>query len=250
MTDGTAVTGSRTPTGTSPGRDGSGGAVRAVLLGPPGAGKGTQAERIAETYGVPHVSTGDIFRAHVRRGTELGHKTASFMENGNLIPDDIVIGMVADRLGEPDARGFVLDGFPRTVPQARALDRLLREAERPLDVVLRLAVDEDEIVRRISGRRVCPGCGATFHVDHHQAARDGVCAECGGKLTQRPDDREEIVKNRLSVYRRQTEPLEYFYWQRGLLRDVAAMGTVDEVTERALSVLSSYVEPSTREDAS
>lgn len=250
MSDGSAATASRSGTGAgAAGRTGDR-FLRVVLLGPPGAGKGTQAERIAQAYDVPHVSTGDIFRANVRQGTELGHRSRSYMEAGELVPDDIVIGMVADRLGEPDAAGFLLDGFPRTVPQAQALEEILAEVGRPLDAVLRLALDEDEIVRRITGRRVCPACGATFHVDYEPAARRGVCDQCGAKLTQRRDDREEVVTNRLSVYRRQTEPLEYFYWQRGLLRDVEAVGSVEEVTGRALAVLAEYVRPHGRGEQS
>lgn len=249
MTDGTAVTASHAGSAARLAGGGTGRHLRAILLGPPGAGKGTQAERVATAYGVPHVSTGDIFRRHVRDGTELGRRSRSYLESGELVPDDLVIGMVADRLAQPDADGFVLDGFPRTVPQAQALEELLDGEQRPLDVVLRLAIGEAEIVRRITGRRVCPACGATFHVDHQPAARDGVCDQCGTELTQRRDDTEEVVSNRLSVYRRQTEPLEYFYWQRSLLRDVEAVGSVDEITQRALSVLADYVRPSRRGDA-
>jgi adenylate kinase len=215
--------------------------VRVILLGPPGAGKGTQAGNIASTYGIPHISTGDILRANVREGTELGREAKRFMDAGELVPDEVIIGMVGDRLSEPDAtQGFLFDGFPRTVPQAEALEMLLLAREQPLDVVLRLAVDEDEVVTRLTGRRTCTGCGAVFHVEHQPPASEGVCDACGGELVQREDDREDVVRNRLEVYRRSTEPLEEFYWNRGLLRDVEAVGTVDEVAERAGAVLAEH----------
>jgi adenylate kinase len=215
--------------------------VRVILLGPPGAGKGTQAGNIAASYGIPHISTGDILRANVREGTELGLEAKRFMDAGDLVPDDVIIGMVGDRLAEPDAtQGFLFDGFPRTVPQAEALERLLQDRDQPLDVVLRLAVDEDEVVTRLTGRRTCTGCGAVFHVTHQPPATEGVCDACGGELVQRDDDREDVVRNRLEVYRRSTEPLEEFYWNRGLLRDVEAVGTVDEVAQRAAAVLAEH----------
>jgi adenylate kinase len=215
--------------------------VRVILLGPPGAGKGTQAGNIAETYDIPHISTGDILRANVREGTELGLEAKRFMDAGDLVPDDVIIGMVGARLAQPDAaKGFLFDGFPRTVPQAQALEQLLQEREQPLDVVLRLAVDEDEVVSRLTGRRTCTACGAVFHVAHQPPATEGVCDACGGELVQRDDDREDVVRNRLEVYRRSTEPLEEFYWNRGLLRDVEAVGTVAEVGERAAAVLAEH----------
>jgi adenylate kinase len=215
--------------------------VRVILLGPPGAGKGTQAGNIAEAYDIPHISTGDILRANVREGTALGLEAKRFMDAGDLVPDDVIIGMVGDRLAQPDAaKGFLFDGFPRTVPQAEALEALLQQREQPLDVVLRLAVDEDEVVSRLTGRRTCTGCGAVFHVTHQPPATEGVCDACGGELVQRDDDREDVVRNRLEVYRRSTEPLEEFYWNRGLLRDVEAVGTVAEVGERAAAVLAEH----------
>jgi adenylate kinase len=218
--------------------------MRVIMLGPPGAGKGTQAGRIAAAYDIPHISTGDIFRANVKGGTELGRQAKTYMDAGELVPDDIVIGMVEDRLAQDDcAEGFNLDGFPRTVPQAQALEELLAGMERPIDVVLRLAVDESEIVKRLTGRRTCRDCGAIFHAADNPPRREGVCDACGGELYQRDDDTEEVVMNRLAVYHRQTEPLEFFYWQRGLLRDVEAVGAVDDVTGRALEVLREYEEP-------
>lgn len=212
--------------------------LRAVLLGPPGAGKGTQALRIAETFGVPQIATGDIFRANVKGETELGREAKQYMDKGELVPDDVVVKMVRARLDEDDtAEGFLLDGFPRTVPQAEALESLLADADRQLHAVLRFSIKDDEVVRRIAGRRVCPDCGATYHVEVDPPAREGVCDHCGAKLIQRDDDKEEVVRNRLDVYHRETQPLEYFYWERGLLRDVEAVGDVSEVTERTLAAL-------------
>jgi adenylate kinase len=218
--------------------------VRVILLGPPGAGKGTQAVRIAEAFGIPHISTGDILRANVREGTDLGREAKRYMDAGDLVPDDVIMGMVGDRLAEPDAaEGFLFDGFPRTVPQAQALEDLLIEREQPLDVVVRLAVDQAEVVERLTGRRTCTNCGSVFHVTANPPATEGVCDNCGGELVQRDDDTEDVVLNRLEVYRSQTEPLEYFYWQRGLLRDVEAVGSVDEVAERARKLLEEYAVP-------
>jgi adenylate kinase len=215
--------------------------VRVILLGPPGAGKGTQATRIAERYGIPHISTGDILRANVREGTSLGQEAKRYMDAGDLVPDEVIMGMVADRLGAPDAEsGFLFDGFPRTVPQAEALEGMLIDRTAPLDAVLRLAVPQDEVVRRLTGRRTCSGCGRIFHLVFDPPAEQGRCDDCGGELTQRDDDTEAVVLNRLEVYRSQTQPLEHFYWERGLLRDVEAVGSPDEVSERAAQVLAEY----------
>ena len=215
--------------------------MRIVLLGPPGAGKGTQATRLATTLGVPHISTGDILRANVRGGTPLGVEAKRFMDAGDLVPDDVIIGMVGERLLEPDAqRGFLFDGFPRTVPQARALEDVLVTRQTPLTVVLRLSVDQSEVVGRLTGRRTCDGCGRIYHVVHNPPAVTDVCDECGGALVQRDDDREDVVLNRLDVYRAQTEPLESFYWERGLLRDLDASGDVDLVHERANAIIGAY----------
>jgi adenylate kinase len=215
--------------------------VRVILLGPPGAGKGTQATRIAERYGIPHISTGDILRANVREGTALGQEAKRYMDAGDLVPDEVILGMVADRLEQPDAEGgFLFDGFPRTVPQAEALERMLIDRGTPLDAVLRLAVPQDEVVRRLTGRRTCAGCGRIFHEVFDPPTEPGRCDDCGGELTQRDDDTEEVVLNRLEVYRNQTQPLEHFYWERGLLRDVEAVGAPEEVSDRAAQVLAEY----------
>jgi adenylate kinase len=218
--------------------------VRVILLGPPGAGKGTQAVRIAEAYGVPHVSTGDILRANVRDDTTLGQEAKRYMDAGDLVPDEVIIGMVAARVAEEDAAGgFLFDGFPRTVPQAEALEDLLVERGTPLDVVLRLAVPKDEVVERLTGRRTCSTCGRVFHLRFDPPTTDGRCDACDGELEQRDDDTEDVVLNRLEVYAAQTEPLEHFYWERGLLRDVDAIGTPDEVFASARAILAAYGTP-------
>ena len=219
--------------------------MRVIMLGPPGAGKGTQAGLISGAYQVPHIATGDIFRMHVKNDTELGRKAKAFMDDGGLVPDDQVVDMIRHRLEEPDtARGFALDGFPRTVPQAQALEEFLATHERPVDVVLRLAIEDEEVVRRISGRRTCTNCGAVYS-EARPPSQPGVCDRCGGDVVQRDDDHEDVVRKRLAVYHRQTEPLEFFYWQRGLLRDIEAVGTVDDVTQRALTILAQYEPPPT-----
>ena len=218
--------------------------VRIILLGPPGAGKGTQAVRIAEAFGTPHIATGDILRANVREETPLGAEAKRYMDAGDLVPDEVIIGMVAARIELDDAAdGFLLDGFPRTVPQAEALEALLVERGTPLDVVLRLSVARDEVVHRLTGRRTCENCGRVFHIDSDPPEVEGRCDNCAGVLAQRPDDREDVVLNRLEVYAAQTEPLEHFYWERGLLRDVEAVGTFEEVTASVFRVLREYDVP-------
>jgi adenylate kinase len=215
--------------------------MRIILLGPPGAGKGTQAARIVQSRGMPHISTGDILRANVRAGTDLGVQARRFMDAGELVPDDVIIGMVGERLAEPDAvTGFLFDGFPRTVPQARALEELVNERGTPIDVAVRLIVDRDDVVLRLTGRRTCAQCNRVFHLLHNPPREEGRCDDCGSALIQRDDDREDVVLNRLEVYRTQTEPLEHFYWERGLLRDIEATDSVDEVTARILDTLEVY----------
>ena len=212
--------------------------MRLVLVGPPGAGKGTQAEFISAHLAVPKISTGDIFRANVSQGTELGQEAKKYMDAGDLVPDEITIGMVRDRLAEPDAKkGFLLDGFPRNVPQARTFDDILADAHTPLDVVLELVVDDDEVVRRLSGRRTCRNCGHIWHVDFDPPSTEGVCDICAGELFQRDDDLPETVRHRLDVYYEQTSPLIGYYAEAGILVGIDAMGPVDDVTDRAIAAL-------------
>lgn len=218
--------------------------MRVIMLGPPGAGKGTQASRISQRYDIPHISTGDMFRANLKQGTALGQEARQYMDAGELVPDDLVVRMVDDRLSWDDAQdGWDLDGFPRTIGQAEALDELLEEHDTPIDVVLRFAVDDDEVVERLSGRRVCRECGEIYHVHANPPAEEGVCDACGGELYQRDDDQEEVIRTRLASYVEDTEPLEQFYAERGLLRDVEAVGDIDDVTDRTLAVLADIEEP-------
>ncbi|MBB6397870.1 adenylate kinase [Actinomadura coerulea] len=206
-------------------------------MGPPGAGKGTQAQFIASHLSVPKISTGDIFRANVSGGTPLGRQAKQYMDRGDLVPDEVTIAMVRDRLGEDDARdGFLLDGFPRNVPQAETLKKILAEWDTRLDIVLELVVDEDEVVRRLSGRRTCDKCGRIWHVDFDDK-QDDICDDCGGRLFQRDDDKEEVVMHRLEVYRHDTAPLVQFYADENILVGIDATGPVEEVTKRALTAL-------------
>jgi adenylate kinase len=213
--------------------------VRLVLVGPPGAGKGTQAQFIAAARSIPKISTGDIFRANVTQGTELGLLAKKYMDAGDLVPDEVTIRMVRERLAQDDAvKGFLLDGFPRNVPQAEILEEMLdQDMNAKLDLVLELVVDDDEVVRRLSGRRTCRKCGHVWHVDFDPPEVEGVCDHCGGELFQRDDDRPETVRHRLEVYAAQTAPLVAFYAARGVLIGIDATGPVDDVTERALDAL-------------
>jgi len=212
--------------------------VRVVLVGPPGAGKGTQAEFIADRFSIPKISTGDIFRANVAGGTKLGVLAKKYMDAGDLVPDEVTVAMVRDRLGEPDAAGgFLLDGFPRNVAQAYELDSALGDLGSSLDVVLELQVDNEEVVRRLSGRRTCRKCGHIWHVEYDPTKAEGVCDRCGGELYQRDDDQAETVRHRLDVYAEQTSPLIDFYGKRGQLVVVDAIGAVEDVTERAITAL-------------
>lgn len=206
--------------------------MRVIFLGPPGAGKGTQAAKIREKYEVAHISTGDILRANVKEGTELGRKAKEFMNAGKLVPDEVIIGMMRDRLQEPDcANGFILDGFPRTVPQAEALDQLLADLNLELDASVLFNVDDEVVVERLSGRRMCRKCGTIYHATFHPTKVEGVCDTCGGEIYQRDDDREEVIRNRLSVYHDQTAPLIDYYREKGLLKDVDASGSSDAVLQ-------------------
>ena len=182
--------------------------MRLILVGPPGAGKGTQAVALAAHYKIPHISTGDIFRANLKNGTELGKQAQSYMDRGELVPDSVTNEMVKDRLGNSDvANGFLLDGFPRNTNQAEVLDAILLEKNMPLDAALELALDNLEIIRRLSGRRTCRNCSATFHKDFEKPKVDGVCDKCNGKLYQREDDKEEVIARRLEIYSQQTAPI-------------------------------------------
>lgn len=211
--------------------------LRIVLFGPPGAGKGTQAGLLNEKYGTPHISTGDILREAVANGTDIGKKAQSYMTRGELVPDEVVIEIAKQKLAAVGQEGFLLDGFPRTVPQAEALDKALAELGLPLDAVASLKVPEDELVERLSGRRVCSGCGKPFQVD---SMPDGLekCDACGGQIVQRADDNAEAVRNRLKVYEAQTSPLIEYYRKRGLLAEVDATGPIDQVFGRLVSALS------------
>ena len=212
--------------------------MRIVLVGPPGAGKGTQAQFIASHLSIPKISTGDIFRTNVSQGTELGQEARGYMDRGDLVPDSVTIAMVRDRLAEGDAAdGFLLDGFPRTLHQAKVLDEMLDELGDRLDVVLELVVDDDEVVRRLSGRRTCRVCGRVWHLDFDPPTLDSVCDQCGGELFQRDDDREETIRHRLEVYVEQTSPLIDFYADQGNLVGLDATGPVEDVTERAIGAL-------------
>ena len=209
-----------------------------ILMGPPGGGKGTQAQRLTDDLGIPQISTGDILRGAVREGTELGLKAKQFMDAGDLVPDDVIIGIVKDRLKEDDAtKGFILDGFPRTVAQADALGHMLEGAGRKIERVINFIVPDEEIVARITGRRMCRDCGATYHVKFDPPSKDGVCDKCGGELYQRDDDTEATVRKRLDVYRDQTAPLIDFYAKQDIVRDVEGVGAVDEITKRLKEAL-------------
>lgn len=211
--------------------------MRIVLVGPPGAGKGTQAQFIATHLSIPKISTGDIFRANITGGTELGVLAKRYMDKGDLVPDEVTIAMVNDRIHEDDAKGgFLLDGFPRNVSQAEKLREMLADDALELDLVVELRVDEGEVVRRLSGRRTCSQCGRIWHVEFDEG-RDDVCDSCGGKLFQRDDDKEDVVRHRLEVYKEQTAPIVSFYEKAGILVGIDATGSVEEVTARALAAL-------------
>jgi adenylate kinase len=214
-----------------------------VLLGPPGAGKGTQAVRLSEAFGYRHLSSGDVLRAERTRGTELGGRVARFMDAGNLVPDEMVVEVVLARLTNTlETYGFLLDGFPRTLTQAQSLDEALQVTGHGLDLVPSLQVPDGDIVGRITGRRTCTGCGAVFHVRYHRPSKEGFCDACGSALAQRPDDTADVVGQRLAAYHEQTEPLGTYYRQRGILAEVDGTPGVDEVFEQLSGVVRQRME--------
>jgi len=216
--------------------------MRLILVGPPGAGKGTQAVQLAAHYGIPHISTGDIFRHNMKNETELGKLAKSYADAGNLVPDSVTNDMVRDRLTHDDVKnGFLLDGFPRNVAQAEFLRTVLADKKTPLDAALEFSLAESEIIARLSGRRTCRGCGTTFHILFEKPAVDGVCDKCQGELYQRTDDSEEVIKNRLAVYAEQTLPIIAFYRSEGLLITIPALGEVSDIFDRAITALSAAV---------
>ena len=212
--------------------------MKIIMLGAPGAGKGTQAKMIADKYGVPHISTGDIFRANIKEGTELGKKAKTFMDQGLLVPDDLVVDLVVDRVKNPDCgKGYVLDGFPRTIPQAECLDKALAEMNDSMDYAINIDVPDENIITRMGGRRACVGCGATYHVVNIPPKKEGICDRCGGELILRDDDKPETVKKRLDVYHEQTQPLIDYYTKKGIIRDVDGTQQMDDVFNAIVKIL-------------
>jgi len=209
-----------------------------ILLGPPGAGKGTQAQKIVERYHIPQISTGDILRAAVKEKTPLGLKAKGFMDQGQLVPDDLVIGIIGERLKDPDCnQGFILDGFPRTIPQAEALQPILVKLGKSIDHVISIEVDPEELVRRLTGRRTCKNCGAMYHVLFNPTQHEWMCDRCGGRLYQRDDDKEETIRTRLKEYEKQTAPLIQYYKSKNSLRSIQGIGGLDEIFERMVRLL-------------
>ena len=212
--------------------------MKIIMLGAPGAGKGTQAKKIAEKYGIPHISTGDIFRANIKEGTELGKKAKEYMDQGALVPDSLTLDLIMDRFKAPDcANGYVLDGFPRTIPQAEALTKTLAETGAAMDYAINVEVPDAAIVERMSGRRACLKCGATYHIVYNAPKTEGVCDTCGEELVLRKDDAPETVLNRLSVYHEQTQPLIDYYQKQGILREVDGTKELNEVFEAIIAEL-------------
>lgn len=212
--------------------------MKIIMLGAPGAGKGTQAKMIAEKYTVPHVSTGDIFRANIKEGTELGRKAKEYMDKGELVPDELTVSILLDRVSKDDCKnGYVLDGFPRTIPQAEVLDRELEKLGEAIDFAINVEVPDENIVKRMSGRRACTKCGATYHIEHIPPKKEGICDVCGSELILRDDDKPETVQNRLSVYHTQTQPLIDFYGNKGVLKEVDGTKDMKEVFADIVSIL-------------
>ena len=212
--------------------------MKLIMLGGPGAGKGTQAKKIAEKYTIPHISTGDIFRANIKNNTELGKKAKEYTNQGLLVPDELVVDLVVDRLGQEDAKkGYVLDGFPRTIPQAEALTKALKEKNEEIDYAVNIEVADEVIVNRMAGRRACVACGGTYHVEFNPTKQEGICDACGGELVLRDDDKPETVKKRLEVYHKQTQPLIDYYTKAGKLVEVDGTQEVNKVFEAIVEIL-------------
>ena len=212
--------------------------MRIIMLGAPGAGKGTQAKKIAEKYNIPHISTGDIFRANIKNGTELGVKAKSYMDQGLLVPDELVVDLVADRIQQDDAKaGYVLDGFPRTIPQAESLDAALAKMGQKIDYAIDVEVPDENIINRMSGRRACVKCGATYHLQYAKPKADGVCDVCGEQLILRDDDKPETVQKRLTVYHQQTQPLIDYYENQNTLKEVDGTKDMEDVFADIVSIL-------------
>ena len=212
--------------------------MKIIMLGAPGAGKGTQAKMLAAKYGIPHISTGDIFRANIKEGTELGKKAKEYMDKGALVPDELVVDLVIDRFAQDDAKnGYVLDGFPRTIPQAEALDNALQKNGDSVDFAINVDVPDENIVNRMGGRRACVGCGATYHVKYNAPKVEGICDVCGKELILRDDDKPETVLNRLAVYHEQTQPLIDYYTNKGIERDVDGTKDMNDVFSDIVAIL-------------
>lgn len=212
--------------------------MKIIMLGAPGAGKGTQAKMIADKYGVPHISTGDIFRANIKNGTELGMEAKKYMDQGLLVPDELTVRILLDRVAQDDSKnGYVLDGFPRTIPQAEVLDSELTKLGDHIDYAINVDVPDENIVKRMSGRRACLTCGATYHIEHVPPKKEGICDVCGSELVLRDDDKPETVKNRLNVYHEQTQPLIDFYTEKGVLKTVDGTVPMEEVFAAITAIL-------------
>ena len=212
--------------------------MKIIMLGAPGAGKGTQAKKIAAKYGIPHISTGDIFRANIKYGTELGKKAKTYMDQGMLVPDDLTVDLVTDRIHKDDCKnGYVLDGFPRTIPQAEALDKALSAMNEKLDHAIEVNVPDENIVKRMSGRRACLNCGATYHVVHAPTKVENICDMCGGELILRDDDKPETVLKRLGIYHNQTKPLIDYYKEEGILTTIDGTAALEDVFKAIIAIL-------------
>lgn len=212
--------------------------MRLIMLGAPGAGKGTQALLLSKSFSIPQISTGDILRANIKNETDLGKKAKEYMDKGLLVPDELVVEIVKDRLGKEDCKdGFILDGFPRTIPQAKALDEALADMGIKLDRAINIYVPDENIIKRMGGRRVCPQCGASYHVEFKKSLKEDICDECHSKLIQRDDDKEETVKKRLEIYHEQTKPLIEYYQNMGILSNIDGIGDVEEISNRIKKTL-------------